>query len=575
MRRRREDEDGPPPPGMRIVCVGGNEFEIPDDGRPFTLQAAQLRGANPLKRAAPRADDVFDATDSRPLKQAAGPRADPRSLTRQTADIRATRGASARPSSVEEAEARRADLSANGRELESQSRALQTHANYGTATTWWARFTAFILFPVQILVFDKDCAEARAAVCDLCRQFLTFTHRCIGQRFRKQDPADPNSSSRYWSQIVTLHRELPTSIDLSFTKSTASRWLAGAQRVRVETFGARPKKKKAMFSIQHIRDLYDAPWTSAGGERNPTRRRLVLRAAPQLAIQVLFRASEYLRGREGFNHTVHLSRAHATYYTWDWQEIPTEELTPSRLRALLSSGRARALIRMPRLKNDQYLTREFPPTALELNTGPICALRHLLLMEIDDPITTESGRQQAPMFVDPDTGLGLTKIALASALNTLTYAILTTKYGRQITMAEIRKQWSLHSFRITGQNLLREAGAQEWQIRQAGRWLSDCALRYDRANIEGLSSLSNAMSSLTAPPVTHLTVPGMPTYPYPIQTLHPSLSEHPEAEELDGAGVFTLSAESQSRQYFRESSHKEAQTAPEVERYRKHITIRG
>ena len=160
-------------------------------------------------------------------------------------------------------------------------------------------------------------------------------------------------------------------------------------------------------------------------------------------------------------------------------------------------------------------------------------------------------------------------------MNTLTYAILTTKYGRKITMAEIRKQWSLHSFRITGQNLLREAGAQEWQIRQAGRWLSNCALRYDRANIEGLSSLSNAMSSLTAPPVTHLTVPGMPTYPYPIQTLHPSLSEPPEAEELDGAGVFTLSAESQSRQYFRESSHKEAQTAPEVERYRKHITIRG
>ena len=406
MRRRREDEDGPPPPGMRIVCVGGNEFEIPDDGRPFTLQGAQLRGANPLKRPAPRGDDVFDASDGRPLKQAAGQRADPRSLARQAADIRATRGASARPSSVEEAETRRADLATNGRELESQSRALQTQANYSTATTWWAKFTAFILFPVQILVFDEGCAEARAAVCDLCRQFLTFTHRCIGQHFGRQDPADPNSSSRYWSQIVTLHRELPTSIDLSFTKGTASRWLAGAQRVRTETFGARPKKKKAMFSIQHIRDLYDGLWTSVGGKRNPTRRRLVLRAAPQLAIQVLFRASEYLRGREGFKHTVHLSRAHATYFTWDWQEIPTEELTPSRLRALLSSGRARALIRMPRLKNDQFLTREFPPTALELNTGPICALRHLLLMEIDDPITTESGRQQAPMFVDPDTGLG-------------------------------------------------------------------------------------------------------------------------------------------------------------------------
>ena len=150
-------------------------------------------------------------------------------------------------------------------------------------------------------------------------------------------------------------------------------------------------------------------------------------------------------------------------------------------------------------------------------------------MEIDDPLLSTAARQAAPMFVDPDTGLGLSKQALRNAINTLTLAILTSKYARSITLKEIQRQWSLHSFRVTGQNLLRQAGAQDWQIRQAGRWLSSCALRYDRANLQELSTLSNAMSNTTTPAMTHLTAPGMVAYPYPIITLHPTLVEHHEA----------------------------------------------
>lgn len=560
-----------PPLEMQTYFVQGVEYEIPNDGREtFSISAAQKKGGNPKRKAAVPADDVLDLNDGRSLRGAMAPRAEVRPAKRQAEDNHRTRAASEQPASAGEAAARRADLSGNARELESMELAEQTMANYGTALNWWTRFILWIALPVRVLSFDATIPAAKHAVGELCRQFLQFTHRCIGMFHTNSGPADPDTSYTYWSQIVRMHKRLE--IDLGFTDAIAKRWRGGAQRSQVTAFGPRLKKSKAMFSLQHIIDLYATPWTGCGGKRNPTRRRLAMRAAPQLAIQVLFRASEYLKPKSKFRHTIHLSRAHITYHSWDWsREYKPAELTPNHLRELLDSGDIRALVRMPQLKNDQYLNRGFPPTALELNDGPVCALRHMLLMEIDDPLLTLAARRSAPMFVDPDTGTGLTKLALRDVIVSMTHHILTAKYHLKITIEEVRTQWSLHSFRVTGQNLLREAGAEEWQIRQAGRWLSNCALRYDRANLETLSALGKAMSGITSQIQTHLTIPGVPTYPYPVETLHKSLQEHTEAKLLKGAGTYKLSAQSQRQQYFRESTSPDAQTPPEVQLYTEHL----
>ena len=577
--KREHHEIGPAKAGHRIISIGIDDFEVPNHVKIIIRGGRPYAPANPppatVKRNQAAAaetdtlddDEVFGRPNALTLRAAVGPRAEPRTLKRQAQDTRGTREAASKPLSRADAACRRADLLSNARELGSQQLAKQTDANYGTALNWWALFTAFIAFPTQVLRFAAGCDKAVRAVNNLCFQFLQYTHRCIGQHLTNAGPPAPGSSVRYWKQIVKLHARLGIHID--FTNPICNAWLAGAKRVQTLTFGARPKKKKAMFSLQHISDLYAASWAALGGKRNPARRLLVLRAAPQLAIQVLFRASEYLRSStETFNHNVHLSRNHVTYHSWDWShEFTPEELTPTNLRALLASGKARALVAMPRLKNDQFLDREFPPTALELGTGDICALRFLLLMEIDDPLLSTAARQAAPMFVDPDTGLGLSKQALRNAINALTLTILTSKYARSITLKEIQRQWSLHSFRVTGQNLLRQAGAQDWQIRQAGRWLSSCALRYDRANLQELSTLSNSMSNITTPSMTHLTAPGMVAYPYPIITLHPTLVEHHEASQLEGPGTFTLSAESQSNQYYREKGSRESQLKPETQQY--------
>jgi hypothetical protein len=198
------------------------------------------------------------------------------------------------------------------------------------------------------------------------------------------------------------------------------------------------------------------------------------------------------------------------------------------------------MVRMPRLKNDQFLDRDFEDHPLQLNEGPICALRFMILMEIADPITSLAARRAVPMFVDPDTGLSLTKPALASVFISLTHWVINHKYNLEISISDVRKQWSLHSFRITGQNLLKEAGAPRWLIKQAGRWLSDAVFTYDRSSLETLSSLSAATSTNPTFSSPCLSIEGMPTYPYPVTTLHPDLIESPEAQSVVGTGTYVL-----------------------------------
>jgi len=561
---------------MRKCLHAGEVYYVPNDGRGYSINEMK-RMAKTSKRGkrAPAAlarDAVFETSDTRTLEESNPERAAPRSAAQQALDNHRTRHASATPNSLDEALARRAELEANALEHESQARAFNTDRGYKTARKWWNDFVAFILLPVQILIFDHSCPVARAAVTALCRQFLCFTFRSIGKHRVDSEPADPDTALTYWNRIVRMHKAVSPDIDLSFTADVAKRWRDGAKRAQTFVFGPRRKKKKAMFSLQHIADLYEASWYSLGGRTNAKRRIRVLKAAPQLAIQVLFRASEYLSNpKENFSHTVHLSRDHITYYSWDWShEYKPEELTPETLTALLNSGKARALVRMPRLKNDQFLDRGFPPASLELSEGTVCALRYLLLMEIDDPLTSEKARRAAPMFIDPDTGRGLTKLALRNAIITLTRYIFDTKYKISVPLKEILRQWSLHSFRVTGQNLLREAGVDEYIIRQAGRWLSNCVLQYDRPSMEKHAAATSRMSEATATTSSHLTIPGMTTYPYPIRTLHPSLSQYPESNSMVEPGVFTASPESQRRAYFKEPTTDMANST-EIEAYRQHL----
>ena len=243
--------------------------------------------------------------------------------------------------------------------------------------------------------------------------------------------------------------------------------------------------------------------------------------------------------------------------------------TKSNLKAMLRSGKGWALVRIPQLKNDQLMDKGFPPVVLTLHQGAICPLRDLLLMEIESPMPDLAERQQTPLFVDPETGKQLTKTALGTVFKSLVKRTCSLRGDRNYTDQEIAKVWSLHSFRITGQNWLRAAGAEPWEIKLAGRWLSDCYQKYTRADLMRLGQLGTNLRKDTAP-VANL--PGLTAYPYQSRTISPALPSPGRDRTAGGVGEFTLTAaEAQEATRAGEEDHR-GMTPTERQRFASLVT---
>ena len=357
----------------------------------------------------------------------------------------------------------------------------------------------------------------------------------------KDGPAKAETSVVYWRAIKRVH--LGLGVDLSFTNDMEERWRRGTERGVLETLGPRKKKAKAAFSFSQIKDMYDLDWSAYGGRKKvrPRLRILTLRAAGTLAIQAMFRASEYTStSKKQFNPKTSLTRDMLEIYG-DRQMNRRVTPTKANLQAMLRSGKGWALVKIPQLKNDQLMDKGFPPVVLTLHHGEFCPLRDLLLMEVESPMPNLADRQQAPLFMDPETGKQLTKTALGTVFKGLTKQVCFNKTGRRYSDKEIAKVWSLHSFRVTGQNWFRAAGAEPWEIKMAGRWLSDCYQKYTRADLARLGQLGANLQNDSAP-IANL--PGMTTYayPYPSRILNPDLPS-PGRNRVNGVGEFMLTAE--------------------------------
>ena len=322
-----------------------------------------------------------------------------------------------------------------------------------------------------------------------------------------------------------------------------------------------------MYSIQQLRDIYSISWAPFGGRRNPTRRLKVLRAIPALAIAGLFRASEVLRpAGTAFNPLIHLTRGHITFHADDRAWTPIAP-TPANLTRLLRERRGVAKVRIPKLKNDQNMDQGFEPVVLTFSSpgAPFCTLSLLIELELDQPLPANSTRSTTPMFVDPDTGRQFVKSTFASIFTKLISRALVQCHNITMSDKEIRKLYSLHSFRVTGANLLRAAGAPSWALKRAGRWLSDCHLEYDRDDLDLMCRLRRGMFSTrsTAP---HVPLPSAGTYPYPKETLHPSLPMPPPARAMNGPGTFTVRPD-QELEWERAGNYEPSQTAENRTRY--------
>ena len=485
----------------------------------------------------------LDITDKRPLSAVYASATTMPSVEAQARRVVRTREEEAGPAPSDGGSGRSKELLQSAQHAESFDHALNTQDNYKCAMGWWERFVAFICLPIQILRFDTSNHLARFLATSLVLQFLAFTHRMMNG---KDGPAKAASAVKYWGMIKEVHDR--AGMVLSCVDRAVKRWEKGTDRIEVETMGPRTKKKKAMFSVRQLLDIYAVDWTPWAGKVNPVRRIKVMMAIPALAIAGLFRASELLRARGKFNPNVHITRDHVTYYEYDDAWTPVKP-TKRNLERLLLSRRGRAKVKIPKLKNDNLLKKEWDPVSLEFSNTPLCAITRLVEMEIDDPMPDRRERALAPLFADPERGTPnqreqFAKSAFATIFQGLIVAVLASVHGISMTPGEARKLWSMHSFRITGCNLLSRV-APPWVVKRAGRWLSDCYEQYGR---DDLKQEAERKARMWAEPAaaTDVELPGAGTYPYPEITLDERLPMAPPARAIPGPGTFKVTPSQES-----------------------------
>ena len=432
------------------------------------------------------------------------------------------------PASQHELDQRRADLTGDADSSLTWEKSAQSDTGASTGLNWWREFSRYVGLSSPRLSWDEGSREARAQVSNVGLMFCQFTFRLI--RPKRGAAPDPKTSLRYLSVVVTAHSE--AGVDMKFVLPTARKWAAGMTRATCAIHGPRLKAKKSAFTIQMLVEVYTCNWKGHGGEVNPIRRELVLRTVAKFAIQTLFRASEVLRPRGvPFNHNLHITRGMIEWFDSEWQPVPP---TPDNLSRMLETRQGRVLVGIPQLKNDQNRDKfNHCKVALMFSPSFTCSLAELARMEIDDPITDPLTRARTPLFVDPETGAAMGKETFASVFMSLIRQALRTYHNREYLLKEIRRIWSLHSFRITGLNLLEKAGCPPWLLRIAGRWLSDCHYQYTRHDH---NLLAKATASMDQQPTGTTPLAEFPTFPFPVKHIPETLPQHPSTRVVTQPG---------------------------------------
>ena len=170
--------------------------------------------------------------------------------------------------------------------------------------------------------------------------------------------------------------------------------------------------------------------------------------------------------------------------------------------------------------------------SLEFSSAFTCSLVELARMKIHDLIGDRQSRAATSLFTDPETGAAIQEETLASTFISLIRLSLLRHHGKKLTLAEVRRLWSLHSLRITGLNLLEKAGCPPWLLRVTGRWLLDCHYQYTGQDHNLLATNSTSrISNQTATPAARV-----PVTPFPGEAHSDSLPPHPDTREMTEPG---------------------------------------
>ena len=246
--------------------------------------------------------------------------------------------------------------------------------------------------------------------------------------------------------------------------------------------GRRIKIKKAAFCLSQI-----LRWFENNEELKKKTRvdlmsgvGLVYGAMIQFNTQKGHRRSEYTDGGEGFDPDWDLSRDHVKYF-WesDGKMVELQDRSAPSLEEWLATaglGTSEMKSRPPLMKNDQCgVIYGDKWTPLPLTEDKLCGAAWVARMESKDPVTDEEERKNTPLFRHPKTKKMIRTHIFDEVVMEIVYYDLLER-GAHVSMAQVRKMYSLHSFRVTATNLLLAAKAPRHIRKMLGRWSSDSGM---------------------------------------------------------------------------------------------------
>ena len=166
----------------------------------------------------------------------------------------------------------------------------------------------------------------------------------------------------------------------------------------------------------------------------------------------------------------------------------TGMLDPLELLELRETLKGTMLVSFKTTKGDQlgaHWSKYQYPIPLEPadSTAVVKTANFYIDLEYADPAWSREERETTPIFRHPRTKKRIRTEAFNEVVIQVLFEALN-KQGQHLSIHQVRKMYSLHSFRIGGNNALRAAGVPR-EIRMIlGRWKCDAIDTYSRTDIE-------------------------------------------------------------------------------------------
>ena len=440
-------------------------------------------------------------------------------------------------------------LAAEGVKLMSMARLDGTRKGYSVAVGWFRKFMRRWGFETDLLYVDTTNPKEREFGAQFLVKFGVWLGMVCANQERVVGLAKAETIEEYLSQVITFHYlETCQRVDFHYTKPLIKALIAGRKNLLTDSLGIQPKKKKVQtspvphnqattyttllqvgISAEHFlrfdalnyefRSSPDSPMPAKVRNLNESFGKKIvaclIEAASKTAFGGAFRRAEVsVKNPAELNILRVMSRACIRWFGPNKIEIPP---TLDKLRQLYEERHLGgfAEIEIKGSKADPHGTRygRFRVILPLTSEGEVKvdSANALLRYEILIPCSNPTLRNNTFIFSFPD-GSPLETSDFDSIMMHLLWRCFQL-LGDPKTMKEVRKLYSLHSFRIGALNAFRLGGMNELVCMVAGRWSHISTVReYVRSENDEMLQLMKSALSVSCQ-FNQTIDPSLPAYP--------------------------------------------------------------